>query len=97
MTFTPTLSPAWNAALRRWHCLIQRTVLQWANEREVESGDSPVVRYSFSAGVTQALESDCVDQLMLRADQALYAAKRAGRDQDAALEIGSVDHSPAGN
>lgn len=52
------------------------------------------LRVTVSAGVAQAEPSDSLDQLLNRADQALYAAKALGRDQshvfDSALPPASV-------
>lgn len=41
----------------------------------------PELRYSFSAGVTGALPDDTADELIRRADAALYQAKAQGRDR----------------
>ncbi|WP_175151286.1 GGDEF domain-containing protein [Paraburkholderia ultramafica] len=39
------------------------------------------IRYAFSAGVCEVLPSDDARSALSRADRALYAAKRAGRNQ----------------
>jgi diguanylate cyclase (GGDEF)-like protein len=40
------------------------------------------IRFTISAGIAERQPDDAtIDQLLLRADRALYAAKHAGRDQ----------------
>jgi diguanylate cyclase (GGDEF)-like protein len=46
----------------------------------------PALKLNFSAGVTVAQTGDSSDSLWLRADQALYAAKAAGRGTDVFAE-----------
>lgn len=41
----------------------------------------PALRYTFSAGLVQAMPGEARDALVARADAALYAAKHAGRDR----------------
>ena len=43
----------------------------------------PVLRYTFSAGITQSAPGDNADTLFARADVALYSAKNEGRNRDA--------------
>lgn len=45
------------------------------------SQDAPSLRVTFSAGVTAHASGESSDQALSRADQALYAAKAAGRDR----------------
>ncbi|MEZ0606081.1 GGDEF domain-containing protein [Paraburkholderia sp. IW21] len=54
---------------------------QAASNRIVVSLVGKQVRYSVSAGVTQASHQDTLDALFCRADRALYKAKRRGRNQ----------------
>ena len=58
---------------------------QWVAESIVAAG-GPVPAYTFSAGVALAQASDSVDSLFRRADQALYEAKRGGRDRDSVAD-----------
>jgi PleD family two-component response regulator len=44
-------------------------------------GRLPSLRCSTSAGVVLALPGDSADEMLRRADEALYAAKHAGRDR----------------
>jgi diguanylate cyclase (GGDEF)-like protein len=46
--------------------------------------------YTFSAGIALASVEDSVDTLFRRADQALFKAKRGGRDQDWAVDSMSM-------
>jgi diguanylate cyclase (GGDEF)-like protein len=46
----------------------------------------PALKLNFSAGVAVAQTGDSSDSLWLRADQALYAAKAAGRGTDVFAE-----------
>ena len=41
----------------------------------------PDFRYTCSAGVAYANPGDCAEEVLRRADKALYEAKRAGRDR----------------
>ena len=50
------------------------------------------IRYSFSAGLASAREGETLDELYLRADHYLYAAKRQGRDL--VMGEGLLDLSP---
>jgi diguanylate cyclase (GGDEF)-like protein len=50
----------------------------------------PVPEYTFSAGIAQACPDDNVDSLFRRADQALFQAKRDGRDRDWAVNSRSM-------
>lgn len=43
---------------------------------------APGLTLTFSAGLTQAIPNESIDDLVERADQAMYRAKAAGRDQD---------------
>ena len=45
------------------------------------SQDVPELRVTFSAGITAHLMGETTDQTLSRADEALYAAKSAGRDR----------------
>jgi len=49
------------------------------NGDSVHSGDEEI-ELTLSLGLAQASSNDTVDSLIERADKALYAAKRAGRD-----------------
>ena len=67
------------------HALATR---RWADDDlsvgEATQGDAqtpPPLPYTFSAGVAAALPGDDVADVVRRADDALYAAKTAGRDQ----------------
>lgn len=51
--------------------------------------DGAPLRYTFSAGVTVILPGDSIPSLMQRADVALYAAKRAGRDRCVMSDCGA--------
>jgi diguanylate cyclase (GGDEF)-like protein len=50
----------------------------------------PVPEYTFSAGIALAVADDTVDSLFRRADQALYQAKRDGRNRDWAVNSRSM-------
>jgi diguanylate cyclase (GGDEF)-like protein len=47
------------------------------------------IAYTFSAGVTAGIAEDDKDSVILRADQALYAAKENGRNQTMTKSQGS--------
>ena len=55
--------------------------IRQAAAAEVVETDLGPVSVTLSAGVAQALAGDTVDAMVARADHALYAAKRAGRDR----------------
>ena len=59
--------------------VIDRLRQSFARQRNSGVGGDFSVR--FSAGIALAREHDSVDQLIARADQALYQAKRGGRDR----------------
>ncbi len=56
-------------------------VLERLRARLGDAQTSPPLPYTFSAGVAAALPGEDVADLVRRADDALYAAKTAGRDQ----------------
>lgn len=45
------------------------------------SEEAPQMRVTFSAGVAEWAQGESIDQLLDRADKALYEAKRQGRDR----------------
>jgi len=47
----------------------------------LHAGRSHALRMTFSAGIAQAAPQDGLDDLLRRADEAMYQAKRAGRDR----------------
>jgi diguanylate cyclase (GGDEF)-like protein len=53
--------------------------LRASTDASAPSAAVPDLRFSFSAGIAMCSEGQSVEQLVERADQALYAAKRAGR------------------
>lgn len=55
-------------------------LLQQVRDTEVPVGETGL-RYTFSAGLTQARCGERPEEIMSRADQALYAAKHAGRNR----------------
>lgn len=59
---------------------------QAAEEQVVKSPAGKAVRYTVSAGVTQAFRKDALQEAFARADHALYTAKRGGRNH-VALEL----------
>ena len=56
------------------------SVRQRCSQITVEGGAEPI-RFTFSAGVHQWRPGQSLDQALIRADQALYEAKRAGRNR----------------
>lgn len=50
-------------------------------ERRVRVGDHECLAYSFSSGICRVEATDDVQSALARADRALYAAKRAGRNR----------------
>lgn len=59
--------------------IIERLLVRVRGARPL--AEAPTQGYTFSAGVTQAVWGEPADELMQRADVALYAAKAAGRDR----------------
>ncbi|CAN5772539.1 GGDEF domain-containing protein [soil metagenome] len=55
-----------------------------------ESEKQPVPEYTFSAGIALATADDNVDSIFRRADQALFQAKRDGRNRDWAVNSRSM-------
>ena len=47
----------------------------------ITAGDGSAIRFTISAGVAQWKTGENVEQLIARADAALYEAKAAGRNQ----------------
>jgi len=47
----------------------------------VPTDDGQVIRFTLSAGICEALPSQSLDEAIARADAAMYAAKREGRDR----------------
>jgi diguanylate cyclase (GGDEF)-like protein len=66
------LLPGLDLAQARQHCEALRENVAYASQ---------ALPVTISIGLTQALANDSVSSLMQRADQALYAAKRGGRDR----------------
>jgi diguanylate cyclase (GGDEF)-like protein len=56
----------------------------------IVAASQPVPNYTFSAGIAAAAADDSVDSLFRRADQALYQAKRDGRNRDWAVNSRSM-------
>jgi len=55
--------------------------------RSVETQSGDIVRCTVSIGVAERIPDEALDDLINRADAALYAAKRAGRDRVALADI----------
>ena len=70
--------------------IIERLLVRARGARPL--AEAPTRGYTFSAGVTQAVWGEPTDELMQRADAALYAAKAAGRDRFSAV---AADEPPS--
>lgn len=56
----------------------------------IATARQPVPNYTFSAGIAVAAADDSMDSLFRRADQALFQAKRSGRNRDWAVNSRSM-------
>jgi diguanylate cyclase (GGDEF)-like protein len=68
------------SSLTKSERLAEAIRLQCADIEVVSDGDAPV-RFSVSAGVSEAAPQQSLQAAMAQADEALYAAKRQGRNQ----------------
>jgi len=62
------------------HNYIKRLVRE-LRESVIKTGDGKQVRVTMSAGISTVYTSDSLEELIAKADEALYQAKEAGRDR----------------
>jgi diguanylate cyclase len=70
------------AALARLRLALAQMPWHGGDAQATAQGDAPPLHVSFSAGLASVHEGESIDQLIERADRALYAAKDQGRNCD---------------
>ncbi|HEU4663681.1 MAG TPA: GGDEF domain-containing protein [Dokdonella sp.] len=78
---------------RREHALARaEAILAHCRNTTVPADGGGVIRFTLSAGVSEALAAQSIDDALAQADAAMYAAKRAGRDRAMASKVATHEH-----
>jgi len=94
------LLPGCSASQAMERCERQRQILLSEPLAASSSSAEPIAPPTLSCGVTTYQQGETLKELLLRADQALYTAKRGGRDRVVCLEaeaplLGRIDPKPS--
>jgi diguanylate cyclase (GGDEF)-like protein len=94
------LLPGCSASQAVERCERQRQILRSQPLAASSSSAEPIAPPTLSCGVTTYQHGETLKELLLRADQALYTAKRGGRDRVVCLEaeaplLGRIDPKPS--